>query len=87
MDKKVNENKLYGYSLQLSQSEALIGTNGSGVNSKNYNFSIYGTFPTNNNNFIEGLIGVGTIRSDITRRGSTKIHLKVIGGRPIFCIS
>ena len=34
MDKKVNENKLYGYSLQLSQSEALIGTNGSGVNSK-----------------------------------------------------
>ena len=71
MDKKVNENKLYGYSLQLSQSEALIGTNGSGVNSKNYNFSIYGTFPRNNNNFIEGLIGVGTIRSDITRRGST----------------
>jgi len=67
-DRKLNNNNLLGFAIQYSQSDTDIGVNGTGIDSKNYNLSLYQTRPLNDNNFIEGLIGVGIIGKDLTRK-------------------
>jgi uncharacterized protein YhjY with autotransporter beta-barrel domain len=53
--------------MQFSQSDTEVGNNGTGINSKNYNLSVYRTRPLNADNFIEGLFGVVLIESDLKR--------------------
>ena len=66
-DRKLNNNNLLGFAIQYGQSDTDVGTNGTGIDSKNYNLSLYQTRPLNDDNFIEGLIGVGIIEKDLTR--------------------
>ena len=67
-DRKLNNNNLLGFAIQYGQSDTDVGTNGTGIDSKNYNLSLYQTRPLNDDNFIEGLIGVGIIEKDLTRK-------------------
>ena len=67
-DTKLNNSDLLGLALQFSQSDTDVGTNGTGIDSKNYNLSIYRTRPLNDDNFIEGLLGIGLIDSDLVRK-------------------
>ena len=66
-DTKLNNNDLLGFAMQFSQSDTEVGTSGTGIDSKNYNLSVYRTRPLNNNNFVEGLFGVVLIESDLKR--------------------
>ncbi|MDB9718403.1 autotransporter domain-containing protein [Candidatus Pelagibacter sp.] len=66
-DTKLNNNDLLGFAMQFSQSDTEVGNNGTGINSKNYNLSVYRTRPLNADNFIEGLFGVVLIESDLKR--------------------
>jgi uncharacterized protein YhjY with autotransporter beta-barrel domain len=68
LDKKLNNNNLWGFAIQYGQSDTDVGTNGTNVDSENINLSIYQTLPLDNNNFIEGLYGVGLIESDLLRK-------------------
>jgi len=67
-DKKLNNNDLLGFAVQYGQSDTDVGSNGSGIDSKNYNLSVYRTRPLEDDNFIEGLIGIGFLENDITRK-------------------
>jgi len=67
-DKKLNNNDLLGFAVQYGQSDTDVGSNGSGIDSKNYNLSVYRTRPLEEDNFIEGLIGIGFLENDITRK-------------------
>ena len=73
IDKKLDNNDLVGAAIQFSQSDTDIGSNGTGFESENINLSIYGTRPLDENNFIEGLIGIGLIESDLNRVRGTSI--------------
>ena len=66
-DKKLNNNDLLGFAMQFSQSDTEVGNNGTGINTKNYNLSVYRTRPLNDDNFVEGLFGVILIESDLKR--------------------
>ena len=66
-DKKLNNNDLLGFAMQFSQSDSEVGTSGTGIDSKNYNLSVYRTRPLNDDNFVEGLFGVVLIESDLKR--------------------
>ena len=68
LDKKLNNNNLWGFAIQYAQSDTDVGTDGTNVDSENINLSIYQTLPLDNNNFIEGLYGVGLIESDLLRK-------------------
>ena len=70
-DRKLNNNNLLGFAIQYGQSDTDVGTNGTGIDSKNYNLSLYQTRPLNDDNFIEGLIGVGIIEKDLTRKSGS----------------
>ncbi|MDC1454526.1 BspA family leucine-rich repeat surface protein, partial [Pelagibacteraceae bacterium] len=66
-DTKLNDNDLLGFAIQYGKSDTDIGSNGSTTESENINVSVYRTRPLNDDNFIEGMFGVGLIESDLVR--------------------
>jgi methionine-rich copper-binding protein CopC len=83
-DRKLNNNNLLGFAIQYGQSDTDVGTNGTGIYSKNYNLSLYQTRPLNDDNFIEGLIGVGIIEKDLTRKSGSNTLTGSRDGAQIF---
>ena len=83
-DKKINDNDIYGFAIQYGQSDTDVGSNGSGIDSKNYNISMYRTRPIDDNNFIEGSIGIGKIKSDIERKSDSNTLTASRDGNQIF---
>ena len=83
-DRKLNNNDLLGLALQFSQSDTNIGTNGTGIDSKNYKLSVYRTRPLNDDNFIEGLLGIGSINFDLVRKNGTNTLTGSRDGNQIF---
>ena len=83
-DKKLNDNDLLGFAVQYGQSDTDIGANGSGIDTKSYNISVYRTRPLEDNNFIEGIIGVGLIESDLVRKNGANSLRGSRDGNQIF---
>ena len=84
-DKKLSNSDFLGFAIQYGQSDTDIGTNGTSVDSENMNFSIYRTRPLDNNNFIETLVGVGLIESNLKRViNSTNVLTGTRDGTQIF---
>ena len=84
-DKKLSDSDFLGFAIQYGESDTDIGTNGTSVDSENMNFSIYRTRPLDNNNFIETLLGVGLIESNLKRViNSTNVLTGTRDGTQIF---
>ena len=66
-DTKLNDSDLLGFAIQYGKSDTDIGSSGSTTDSENINISIYRTRPLDDDNFIEGMFGVGLIESDLKR--------------------
>ena len=66
-DTKLNNNDLLGFAIQYGKNDTDIGSSGSTTDSENINLSVYRTRPLNEDNFIEGMFGVGLIESDLKR--------------------
>ena len=66
-DTKLNDNDLLGFAIQYGKNDTDVGSSGTNVDSENINVSIYRTRPLNDNNFIEGMFGIGVIENDLTR--------------------
>jgi len=83
-DKKLSDSDFLGFAIQYGESDTDIGTNGTSVDSENMNFSIYRTKPLDNNNFIETLLGVGLIESDLKRVHNSNVLTGTRDGTQIF---
>ena len=83
-DTKLNNNDLLGFALQFNQSDTDVGTNGTGIDSKNYNLSVYRTRPLNDDNFIEGLLSISSIDSDLVRKSGANTLTGSRDGYQIF---
>ena len=81
---KINENDIYGFSFQYGQSDTDVGSNGSGIDGKNYSIAWYRTKPIDNNNFIEGTIGIGKLKTDIERNSGSNTLTASRNGEQIF---
>ena len=66
-DTKLNDNDLLGFAVQYGKSDTDVGSSGTNVDSENINLSIYRTRPLNDDNFIEGMFGIGLIENDLVR--------------------
>ena len=84
MDKKINDNELFGFSAHYTQSDTEIGTTGSTVDTQFYSVTAYGTKPHNNNNFIEGSFGIGLIKSDLVRKNGSNVLTGSRNGKQLF---
>ena len=83
-DKKLSDSDFLGFAIQYGESDTDIGTNGTSVDSENMNFSIYRTRPLDNNNFIETLLGIGLIESDLKRVHNSNVLTSTRDGTQIF---
>ena len=71
IDKKINENKLYGYALRLGKDDVDVGKFTS-LDTSSYSLSAYGTFPHDDTKFVEGILGISALKTDhITQGGGT----------------
>ena len=84
IDTKLNNNDLLGFALQFNQSDTDVGTKGTGIDSKNYKLSVYRTKPLNDDNFIEGLLGIGLIDNDLERKSGANTLTGSRNGNQIF---
>jgi len=83
-DTKLNDNDLLGFAIQYGKSDTDVGSSGSKTDSENINFSVYRTRPLDNDNFIEGMFGVGLIESDLTRISGSNTLTGSRNGTQIF---
>ena len=83
-DTKLNDNDLLGFAVQYGKSDTDIGSSGSTTDSENINLSVYRTRPLDDDNFIEGMFGVGLIESDLVRVSGSNTLTGSRNGTQIF---
>ena len=83
-DTKLNNNDLLGLALQFSQNDSEVGTSGTGIDSKNYNLSIYRTRPLDDDNFVEGFFGFVLTENELVRKSGTNTLKGSRNGTQIF---
>ena len=69
-DKKIDDNKILGVALRLGNNDVDVGTYGSSVDTNAISLSLYGSNTLDENKFIDHVIGVSHLRSDIVRKNS-----------------
>ncbi len=84
MDKKISENKLYGYALRFGNDEVDIGSSGTSLDTESYSLSLYGTFPHDDEKFTEGIIGISTLKTDHVRVGGGNMRTGERDGAQVF---
>ena len=85
-DKKVNENRLLGVFLRVGNNDVDVGTYGSAVDTDAISLSLYGSNGLNEDQFLDHVIGVSLLNSDIVRKnsGNTNTQTGDRDGKQIF---
>ena len=66
-DNIVDQNQIYGVAIRMENDDSDIGSSGSKIDTESLSLSIYGTFPFSEKTYIDSTLGVGKIRTDLTR--------------------
>jgi len=83
IDKKINENKLYGYALRFGKDDVDVGKFTS-LDTNSYSLSAYGTFPHDDTKFVEGILGIGALKTDHITQGGATNRIGERSGRQVF---
>ena len=67
-DKKVSQNKMYGYALQFGRDSADIGSSTALLDTDNYSLVFYGTLPHEDGRFLDLAVGVSTLETNHLRK-------------------
>ena len=84
MDKKISENKMYGYALRFGNDYVDVGTSGTSLDTDSYSLSLYGTFPHDDKKFTEGILGISTLKTDHVRKGDLYTRTGERDGAQVF---
>ncbi len=84
MDKKISENKLYGYAFRYGRDEVDVGSFGTALDTDSVSLSLYGTFPQDDERFIEGILGVSKLKTDHVRKGGGNTRTGNRNGSQVF---
>ncbi len=84
MDKKISENKLYGYAFRYGRDEVDVGSFGTTLDTDSVSLSLYGTFPHDDERFIEGILGVSKLKTDHVRKGGGNTRTGNRNGSQVF---
>ncbi len=84
MDKKISENKLYGYAFRYGRDEVDVGSFGTTLDTDSISLSLYGTFPQDDERFIEGILGVSKLKTGHVRKGGGNTRTGSRNGSQVF---
>ena len=77
-DKKVSENKMYGYALQFGRDSSDIGNSAAILDTDNYSLVFYGTLPHEDGRFLDAAVGISALKTYHSRK---KNSVNLIGER------
>ena len=84
VDKKIDENTMYGYALRLGRDEVEVGTSGTSLDTNSYSLSLYGTFPHEDTKYVDVIFGVSFLRTDHVRKSGSNTLTGERNGRQVF---
>ena len=84
MDKKIDENNMYGYAFRFGRDEVEVGSSGTSLDTNSYSLSLYGTFPHEDTKFIDSVIGVSSLKTDHVRKSGSNTLTGERNGRQVF---
>ena len=84
MDKKIDENKMYGYAFRFGRDEVEVGSSGTSLDTNSYSLSLYGTFPHDDTKFIDSVLGVSSLKTDHVRKSGSNTLTGERSGRQVF---
>ena len=84
VDKKIDENTMYGYALRLGRDEVEVGTSGTSLDTETYSLSLYGTFPHEDTKYVDVIFGVSFLRTDHVRKSGSNTLTGERNGRQVF---
>ena len=84
MDKKIDENNMYGYAFRFGRDEVEVGTSGTSLDTNSYSLSLYGTFPHEDTKFIDSVLGVSSLKTDHVRKSGSNTLTGERNGRQVF---
>jgi outer membrane autotransporter protein len=67
VDKRVDEHRMFGAALRISNYDVDVGSSGNNLNTKAYSLSLYGTAPYSDHTYIDGIVGFGKLKIDQIR--------------------
>ncbi len=68
VDKKIDEHRMLGSALRISNYDVGVGSSGNNLKTKAYSLSLYGTAPFNDGTYIDGIVGIGSLKIDQVRK-------------------
>ena len=83
-DRKIDENKIYGYALQLGKDSIDVGSSGALLDTDAYSLTLYGTLPGKDTIISEGLLGISMLDIDHIRNNNSNTLEGQRNGKQIF---
>ena len=84
MDKRINENKMYGYALRLGRDKVEVGTSGTSLDTNAYSLSLYGTFPHEDTKYMDIIFGVSSLKTNHVRKSGSNTLTGDRNGSQVF---
>ena len=67
-DKIVDQNQIYGVAIRIENDDSDVGSSGTTLDTNSLSLSLYGTFPFSEKTYIDSMLGVGILETDLTRK-------------------
>ena len=83
-DNRLNSNKMYGLALRFGEDDIEVGSSGTTIDTDAYSLSLYGTLSSKDNNFLDGILGMSTLKSDHIRKKNSDTLTGKRDGKQIF---
>jgi len=84
IDKIVNTNQIYGVAIRMENEDDDIGSSGTKLDTDSYSLSLYGTLPFSEKTYIDSTLGVGLLRTDLTRIHQSGTLTGIRKGKQVF---
>ena len=83
-DNRINSNKMYGIAVRFGEDDVDVGSLGTTVDTDAYSLSLYGTLSSNDDNFLDGIVGMSTLKSELIRKKNSDTINGERDGKQIF---
>ena len=84
MDKKVDQDLVHGFALRFGRDDVDVGSSGTSLDTDSYSLSIYRTHSYNEKTFLDSLLGISTLKTDLIRKSGANTLTGRRYGRQIF---
>ena len=84
MDKRIDDNTMYGYAFRFGRDKVEVGTSGTSLDTNAYSLSLYGTFPHEDTKYMDIIFGVSSLNTNHVRKSGSNTLTGDRNGSQVF---